>query len=304
MPRSSVWATVAMLGLIAGCGSYGTDGTSPPVVDPPPPETLPPETPPTAPVFLVAGADPAPSPDGTRLAFAQAEGGVAMLTLATGNVAPFFAAGSEPAWNRTGSLIAIAGGGGSVGVVDATSGELRKVFTLAGAGGQPDWAPNGGDLALTRRQPSGIGLLAYPGGTLATLACADPDGSECAGEGPSYSPDGLWIAFEDGTRLLKVRRSGGQAVVVVDGQVPGVANPAWSPDGRWIAFAVPNAEASASEVWVASADGAAQGLWQVTDGPAVWKDHPAWSPGAKIIYYEQSEVAGKRIYATGRGGGR
>jgi len=54
----------------------------------------------------------------------------------------------------------------------------------------PDWLPNGGVILTNGRSPDGAYLTDYPYGSPVRVICSEPDGSRCAGEGPSFSGDG------------------------------------------------------------------------------------------------------------------
>jgi len=57
------------------------------------------------------------------------------------------------------------------------------------------------------------------------------------GRGPFFSPDGRWLAFFSGTRLLKVSLSGGSPQELADLGRMISFDGAWSPDGRTIVYA-------------------------------------------------------------------
>jgi dipeptidyl aminopeptidase/acylaminoacyl peptidase len=153
------------------------------------------------------------------------------------------------------------------------------------------WSPIGDRVAY---QDADLGLMqmTYPGGTVSPLPCADPDGSECDGENPRWSPDAQWVAFEDGLEILRAPASGGSAEVVVDFGDPGY--PAFSPDGKWIAFAAQES-GSVQHLWVTDARGASFGLAEVTSGDFL-DSWPTWSPDGKEIFFTSNRSGALQVW--------
>jgi Tol biopolymer transport system component len=233
---------------------------------------------------MVEAVRPAPSADGKWVAVQSLGGGIAKLGVDGTGPIPL-AGGVEPNWIRPGNLIA-ARAGGVIFTIDGTSGATTVVSAAGGFDDDPAWSPTRPEIAV---QGSGNGfvLLAYPGGNLTQVPCTTPAGSPCDGEGPTFSPDGNSVAFENGRSILRVERTGGTAVQVFSPANYDVTEPAWSPNGAWIAFALVDQAFSTSNIWVVHATGEAAGLWQVTTG--THRDFsPAWSPDSREIYFDSN----------------
>jgi Tol biopolymer transport system component len=244
-------------------------------------------------VTTAGGGHPTVSPDGIWVAYSNGVG-IYRIPAGGGEAQLVVGSGREPNWSRTSNLIVYRNDTG-VHTVDAfTQATTTLVPDLNMEGGV--WSPLGDEIAF-QRDGNAIAFLSWPGAQLTIMTCADPDGSDCASEGPTWAPDGLWLAFEDGTDVLEVARTGGTAVNVyqyVDGL--DITQPAWSPDGRWIALARKLSPGSEyANIWVLDATGAANGLHQVTSG-----DHtdyrPAWSPDGGTIYFSSGRSGTAQIW--------
>ncbi|MDP1794852.1 MAG: hypothetical protein Q8K63_12035 [Acidimicrobiales bacterium] len=187
--------------------------------------------------------------------------------------------------------IAYVTGSGATWTVNPDGSDPRFV---ANSAYHPAWAPSHAALAVVDAQSPG-GILSYiaPSGARFALTPA-PDGSGEGDSRPTWSPDGLRLAFG----RVDFQGSGGYSsiwVVNKDGQnaqqisVAGcfTADPTWSPSGTHIAFWSSRDHCSGSgaigtyELYVMRSDGS--NVRRL--GTAVNSGAPAFSPdGTKIAF--------------------
>ncbi len=183
--------------------------------------------------------DPAPSPDGKLIAFTRFRIGPDEIWLAESD-------GSNPGRLTTGT--------------------------------QPDWSPDGTEIAFTR------------GFDIHVISLADSSVERLTHNGtsnyPDWSPDGRYIAFTCGqlgeTCMIEAHGSDGWSVG--NGGMPD-----WSPDGGRIAFlGETEGQSLWSDIWVVDADG--QNRRRVTSGQWFHARYPQWSPDGKRIAFVATDL--------------
>jgi eukaryotic-like serine/threonine-protein kinase len=220
---------------------------------------------------LTGGKDdesfPTVAPDGSRIAFVSRRSGMDLIQFPVdaGPPEPLLASSrseSHPDLSDSGVLAYVTDAEGYP-TVRIRSGSDLATRTIGGANGfERDRAVQPTDPRLSRDgQHVAINTYAaehliwiYPtaGGSPARL-----DSETTDQHGPSWSPDGNWIAYR---RLLKGQWQivkapvGGGAVIRLDEASPGGGSTDWSPTGAWIAHFYPGG------VRLVSPDGASKRL--------------------------------------------
>jgi Tol biopolymer transport system component len=117
-------------------------------------------------------------------------------------------------------------------MVPTTGAQRTLVGRLIDA--QPDWSPNGRQIAITATTLGGDGtahlyVLARRGGRLRRLV-RNVTGA------PAWSPDGTLVAFPDGDRVRVIRADGKAGRTVARLRGADISDVDWSPDGKRLTF--------------------------------------------------------------------
>ncbi len=103
--------------------------------------------------------------------------------------------------------------------------------------------------------------------------------------GPSFSPDGRWIAYAMGKypqlNIYKIAVEGGNAIQLTYNNKSN-QNPVWSPDGKLIAYG--SNEGGSIKVWTMRSDGSNQKKYTETELSMNFEI--AWTPDNQIFYQQ------------------
>ncbi len=189
--------------------------------------------------------------------------------------------------------------------IEVMDGDGSEVQRLA-PGDVPALSADGTSIAFVRTTEAGTGIwVMKPDGSGQSQLTSNAHGMD---ESPTWSPNGIEMAFDRSTRFGTPRRI---YVVKIDGT--GLEpltdrdwdrfEPAWSPDGSQIAFVTAGpgtieANGNPPQIWVMDADGSDQR--QLTSVPfGAWR--PAWSSDGSQIAFDDGGSAIYVINADGNG---
>lgn len=202
--------------------------------------------------------DPAPSPDGARIAFVVAD---------------------------------YVEGTGDIFVCDRDGGNVRQLTDDPELDDQPAWSPDGARIAFrsyrTLREGD-IWVMDADGGNPVNLT-PDPLPGINDERSPCWSPDGARIAYistAGGNRDVWTMAADGSAPLRLVSTIDLEAEPAWSPDGSVIAYRQ-SSQDDGSDIWlVPAAGGDATGLLMPGE-----QRLPAWSPGGtRLVFVSQATI--------------
>jgi Tol biopolymer transport system component len=233
--------------------------------------------------------EPKVSPDGTMLAYLDTVG-IHVMDLATSSTTTIYEGeANDLSWSPQSDKIGFRFYDSTLGTGLASIPHAGGAMTVIRFGEFDDgcvWSPSGAEFAA--EGSNGIVTIQYPGGDTATIICTGP---YCQGEGPSWSPDATWLAYEDGLEIMRIRRSGGAPEAIIQ-NLNDVTEPAWSPDGDWIAFAMQDTASLDFNVWIACPWEVNQNLTKLTEADTtggefgLYHGEPCWAPDISAVYLE------------------
>jgi Tol biopolymer transport system component len=200
--------------------------------------------------------DPAASPDGTTLALSDQQADYDLYEFSAEHPSPSIALATsrsemDPAWSASGTEMAFTtdrSGREEIWLRSQRGDFERPLVTPADFGASetfllsaPAMAPDGQRVAYHRIGPDGdrIWTTSVAGGPPVRLTTdAHPQDS------PSWSPDGAWVAYEQGpasgadpfSALVKMRVGARTPPEMIAADNMPFSGPQWSPDGAWIAY--------------------------------------------------------------------
>jgi Tol biopolymer transport system component len=188
---------------------------------------------------------------------------------------------ADPAWSPDGSRIAFTSdrdGNNEIYVMDANGTNQVRLTDVVAPDYRPAWSPDGTRIAFVSARDGNaeIYLMNADGTNLVRLTSNLARDSD-----PAWSPDGSRIAFSsdrDGIAGIWVMKADGSSPTRLTSNNLTDRQPAWSPDGTRIAFS--RGSNSSSDIFIVNTD--ASGLRQLTHGIDGAAD-PAWSPDGRKI---------------------
>lgn len=230
--------------------------------------------------------EPVWSPDHQMIAFARdnttAEPGIYVMG-ADGSkvrrVGPSNALYAEfPTWSPDGKQLAFVGTRDAgdlpdsrLEVVNLDGTRLHEVTTGLAGSARVAWSPDGAWILFFGSSDCDLCAIHPDGSGMHQLAALTPDST--AGFGfPSWSPDGLRIAFERDQSIVVMQADGSNQVALTSGAADDEYAD-WSPDGNWLVFSrfIPGAK---GQLWIMRADGS--DAVKVSQNPAFTDTLASW----------------------------
>jgi hypothetical protein len=197
--------------------------------------------------------EPAPSPDGTKVAFVR-DGHIAVMNADGSGVVDTGLSGAFPTWSPDGSRVAYASGAGTfsgIGIVDADGTNQVTLFQDdPGTFYDLAWSPDGSKIAFTYQFTFhghyNIGVVAADGRGGTTQLTFDATTDD---HSPAWKPDGSMLVFARGPVSgsitggdLYTMHSDGSAQTLIYAGDPNhpVTSGVWSPLGTAILFSQNN----------------------------------------------------------------
>lgn len=187
--------------------------------------------------------DPTWSPDGNRIAFARnnmiSDRSEIWVMDVHGANQIFLIEGFAPAWSskdKIGFIRQDNVGNNDIWVINSDGTSLTRLTNTPENEDDLAWSPDGTMVAFSRSSNGKLNIW-----TMNAEGMNEKQLTTKGGMIPTWSPDGLWIAFEsdrwrDKDDLWAVRSDKMEEVVHLTTGFRGAGSPVWSPDGKKILF--------------------------------------------------------------------
>jgi len=222
------------------------------------------------------------APDNTKLAFTSYASGnpeIYIFSLETNRRVPFPSyknLNTTPAWSPDGKKIAFCSSmtdDPEIYVSDVNGSNLQRLTFSRGVDISPVWNPKTGSEIAFVSDRSGtpqVYIMSADGTNLRRVTTAGGGGDA---SGPSWSPNGLFLAFhwrlsETGTYDIYVMEIATGRIVQLTHDAGRNEHPTWSPDGRHLAFE--STRSGTRQVWTMLANG--------SNPKPLTKDGLNWNP--------------------------
>ena len=255
------------------------------------------------PVLTNGPIDPAPSPDGRHLAF-SARGWIWIMDLES-RTARQLTHGrdldSRPAWHPSGNRLAIVRDNDhdtQIVVIGAESGEVLRTIDTPALDLDPVYSPDGGTIYYVSGQAGTLDLWSLDLTSGEEVQITTGAGIEMRPQPVPGGDDLMLLAKRGGDRVELLPGTGGEARVLVSGNILSMARPAVSPDGADFVLGHPTQDGWDLRVHSVEQPGASVLL---TGGGLPLT--PAWSADGRWIHFSEADdrevMHLKRVAAAG-----